>query len=139
MNELIFIGFSLLLMSFNLLGLKGGKHFLTLLIVVYTMTMNIFVVKQFYLFGLAVTGGNALYGALFLATDLLSEHFGKKEAQRSVYLGFFTMLTFVVLMQVLLRFEPNEYDYAQGALETLFTVTPRIVIGSLLAYFISQI
>lgn len=138
MNELIFIAFSLLLMSLNLLGLKGGKHYLFLLIVVYTITMNIFVVKQFNLFGLAVTGGNALYGAMFLATDLLSEHFGKKEAQRSVYLGFFTMIVFVVLMQVLLLFQTNEYDYAQGALETLFTVTPRIIIGSLLAYFVSQ-
>lgn len=138
MNELIFIAFSLLLMSLNLFGLKGGKHFLFLLIVVYTITMNIFVVKQLNLFGLAVTGGNALYGAMFLATDLLSEHFGKKEAQRSVYLGFFTMIVFVVLMQVLLLFQANEYDYAQGALETLFTVTPRIIIGSLLAYFIAQ-
>lgn len=138
MNEIIFILFSLFLMSLNLFALKGGKHTLTLLIVVYTITMNIFVLKQFNLFGLAVTGGNALYGALFLATDLLSEHFGKKDAKRSVYLGFFTMVTFVILMQVLLLFETNEYDYAEGSLRTLFTVTPRIVIGSLLAYFVSQ-
>lgn len=138
MNEMIFIGFSLLLMTLNLFALKGGKHFLTLLIVVYTITMNIFVVKQFDLFGLAVTGGNALYGALFLATDLLSEHFGKKDARRSVYLGFFAMIVFVVLMQVLLLFNTNDYDYAQDALSTLFTVTPRIIVGSLLAYFIAQ-
>lgn len=138
MNEIIFLVFSLFLMSLNLFALKGGKHFLTLLIVVYTITMNIFVVKQFNLFGLAVTGGNALYGALFLATDLLSEHFGKKDAKRSVYLGFFSMVIFVVLMQVLLLFEVNDYDYANTSLYTLFTVTPRIVIGSLLAYFVSQ-
>lgn len=138
MNELIFIGFTLLLLSLNLVALRGGKYFLMLLIVVYTITMNIFVVKQFNLFGLAVTGGNALYGALFLTTDLLSEHFGKKDARRSVYLGFFSMVTFVVLMQVLLLFQVNDYDYAQESLQTLFGITPRIVIGSLLAYFIAQ-
>ncbi|MDA3854149.1 MAG: queuosine precursor transporter, partial [Bacteroidales bacterium] len=138
MNEMIFIGFSLFLMTLNLFALKGGKHLLTLLIVVYTITMNIFVVKQFDLFGLAVTGGNALYGALFLATDLLSEHFGTKDARRSVYLGFFAMIVFVLLMQVLLLFNTNDYDYAQDALSTLFTVTPRIIVGSLLAYFIAQ-
>ncbi len=138
MNELIFIGFSLLLMTLNLFALKGGKLYLYLLIVVYTLTMNIFVVKQFNLFGLAVTGGNALYGAVFLATDLLSEHFGKKDAQRSVMLGFFTMILFVVLTQVLLLFTPNEYDYADEGLKTLFSVTPRIMLGSLLAYFIAQ-
>ncbi len=138
MNEMIFIGFSLLLMTLNLFALKGGKYMLMLLIVVYTITMNVFVVKQFNLFGLAVTGGNALYGALFLATDLLSEHFGTKDARRSVYLGFFTMITFVLLMQVLLLFKTNEYDYSQDALNTLFKITPRIVVGSLLAYFIAQ-
>lgn len=138
MNEMIFIGFSLFLMTLSLFALKGGKHFLTLLIVVYTITMNIFVVKQFNLFGLAVTGGNALYGAMFLSTDLLSEHFGKKVAKRAVYLGFFAMVVFVILMQVLLLFQTNQYDYAQDALNTLFTVTPRIIAGSLLAYFIAQ-
>lgn len=138
MNELIFLGFSLLLMTLNLFALKGGKMYLYLLIVVYTLTMNIFVVKQFDLFGLAVTGGNALYGAVFLATDLLSEHFGKKDAQRSVMLGFFTMLLFVILTQVLLFFTPNDYDYAEESLRTLFGITPRIVIGSLMAYFVAQ-
>jgi len=138
MNEILFLGFSLFLMTLNLFALKGGKSLLTLLIVVYTITMNIFVVKQLDLFGLAVTGGNALYGAMFLATDLLSEHYGTKAARRSVFLGFFAMIVFVLLMQVLLLFETNEYDYAQDALNTLFTLTPRIIVGSLLAYFVAQ-
>lgn len=138
MNEVIFIGFTLFLMGLNLIALKKGYNYLFLLIVIYTLMMNIFVVKQFDIFGLAVTGGNALYGACFLSTDLISEHYGKKKAKEAVNLGFGAMVIFLIFTQVLLAFNVNDYDFAQGSLTTLFGVTPRIILGSLLAYFVSQ-
>ena len=47
-----------------------------------------FVTKQFFFFGFAITGGNALYGSLFLATDLIGEHYGKRESLQAVGIGF---------------------------------------------------
>ncbi len=138
MNELLFIGFVLILMGFNLWAFKKGTSYMFILIAVYSLLMNIFVVKQFNLFGLAVTGGNALYGAIFLLTDLMSEHDGEKKAIQSVKIGFGVMVLFVICTQILLRFTPNDYDYAQEGLATLFSVTPRILLGSLIAYFIAQ-
>lgn len=138
MNEIVFIGFVLILMGVNLFAFKKGITYMYILIAVYTLMMNIFVVKQFNLFGLAVTGGNAIYGAIFLLTDLLSEHHGEKKAIKSVKIGFGVMLLFVLFTQVLIWFEPNGYDYANDSIRTLFSVTPRILAGSLLAYFIAQ-
>lgn len=138
MNELVFFGFVLFLMSINLWAFKKGTNYMFILIAIYTLLMNIFVVKQFNLFGLAVTGGNALYGAIFLLTDLMSEHDGEKKAVQAVKVGFIVMVLFVICTQALLLFAPNDYDYAQDSLSTLFSVTPRILIGSLIAYFISQ-
>ncbi|MFB6341670.1 queuosine precursor transporter [Saccharicrinis sp. FJH2] len=138
MNELLFFGFVLILMGVNLYAFRKGITYMYILIAVYTLMMNIFVVKQFNLFGLAVTGGNALYGAIFLLTDLLSEHHGEKQAVKSVKIGFGVMLLFVLFTQVLILFEPNSFDYADESVRTLFAVTPRILAGSLLAYFIAQ-
>lgn len=138
MNELLFVGFALLLMLINLYAFKKGVVYMYILIAVYTLMMNVFVVKQFNLFGLAVTGGNALYGAIFLLTDLLTEHHGEKKAVKSVKIGFGVMLLFVLFTQVLLFFEPNSYDYANDSIHTLFSVTPRILVGSLLAFFVAQ-
>lgn len=138
MNEVIFIAFTLFLISLNLVAFRLGKTYMFILIAIYSVIMNIFVTKQFTLFGLEVTGGNALYGAIFLLTDLLSEHFSKKDALRSVAAGFLSVLVFVVATQVLLAFTPNEYDFAQESITTLFSVTPRILIGSLIAYAIAQ-
>jgi len=138
MNEFIFIAFSLFLCLANIIAFRLGKTYLIALIVTYSLLMNIFVLKQFTLFGFMTAGGNALYGAIFLATDILSEHYGKKEAFKSVILGFFTMIIFVIASQILLVFTPNEYDFAHEHLSTLFTLMPRILIGSLLAYLLAQ-
>lgn len=138
MNELIFIGFALLLLSVNLIAFRLGRVYVFALIAVYTVLMNIFVTKQFDLFGLAITGGNALYGAIFLLTDLLNEHEGKRRALQAVGLGFAVSALFVISTQVLLAFTPNEADFTQDALSTLFSVTPRILIGSMLAYAVAQ-
>ncbi len=138
MNELLFIGFALFLLSLNLIAFRLGKAYVFALVAVYTVLMNIFVTKQFDLFGLAITGGNALYGALFLLTDLLSEHHGKKQALQAVGIGFAASALFVVSTQVLLAFTPNSADYTQDAMTTLFSVMPRILVGSMLAYAIAQ-
>jgi len=138
MNELLFLGFSIFLLGLGLTAFRFGKMYIFILIAVYSILMNIFVLKQFTLFGFVVTGGNALYGSIFLLTDILSEHYGKKEALKSVVVGFLVSAIFVVATQVLLAFGPHEFDFAHGSLATLFSVTPRILFGSMLAYAIAQ-
>lgn len=137
-NELLFIIFGLILLTLNLVAFRMGRLYVFILIAIYSLLMNIFVLKQFTLFGYMVTGGNALYGAVFLLTDLLNEHYGKKEAFKSVVVGFVTVGIFIVATQFLLAFAPNTEDFAQASLETLFAITPRILVGSLLAYIIAQ-
>jgi queuosine precursor transporter len=137
-NELIFILFTLFLLILSLAAFRYGKAYIFILIAIYSLLMNIFVLKQFNLFGLVVTGGNALYGAMFLLTDILNEHYGKRDAFKAVMIGFLTSAVFVVSTQVLLAFNINEFDFAQPHLAVLFGLAPRILFGSMLAYIISQ-
>jgi len=137
-NEILFILFTLFLLSLSLIAFRYGKAYMFVLIAIFSLLMNIFVLKQFNLFGLVVTGGNALYGSIFLLTDILSEHYGKREAFKAVLLGFLTSAFFVIATQVLLAFTVNEFDFAQPHLVTLFSLAPRILFGSMLAYIISQ-
>lgn len=138
MNEIIFLSFAVFLLALGLVAFRLGKMYVFILIAVYSILMNIFVLKQMNLFGFVVTGGNALYGAIFLMTDMLSEHYGKKDALRSVWIGFGVSAIFVMATQVLLAFVPNELDFAQPHLQALFSITPRILFGSMLAYLIAQ-
>ncbi len=138
MNELYFVVWTLFVVGTVILGFKMGKVALYGIIGAYIILANIFVLKQITLFGLAATGGNALYGAIFLATDLLSEYWGKKEARKAVLFGWLCAFGFLIATQVFLLFQPSVDDFAHDSMKTLFSITPRIILGSLIAYGISQ-
>ncbi|MEC5422512.1 queuosine precursor transporter [Virgibacillus sp. C22-A2] len=138
-NEIIWIlfalvNFSLLLLFYRLFGKMG----LFVWIGMATVIANIQVLKTVELLGLTATLGNIMYGTAFLATDILNEKYGKKEAKKAVWLGFTTLITMTLVMQGALQFEPGADDIAQGALEGIFGLIPQVAAGSLAAYIISQ-
>ena len=115
-----------------------GKVGLYVWIGVAMIVCNIQVLKTIVLFGMVGTLGNALYGTTFLVTDILNEIYGKREAQKAVWIGFYLAIVTMVIMQICLKFIPDTSDFAQGALATIFGLFPRIVLASLTAYVLSQ-
>ncbi|WP_416730028.1 queuosine precursor transporter [Fictibacillus sp. JL2B1089] len=103
-----------------------------------TILANLQVVKTIEMFGLVMTLGNVIYGTIYLATDLINEKYGEKEAKKAVWFGFFTLIMTTIIMQMVLVFQPHESDIFQPHLEAIFGFMPRLVIGSLAAYLISQ-
>lgn len=142
-NEILWILFALVNFSLITVAYKlFGKTGLFAWIALGTILANIQVMKSIdFDLGfivVAATLGNIMYGTLFLVTDALGEKYGKKEAKKAVYIGFFSLLSTVIIMQVALLFEPNPLDFAQGSLETIFGFLPRLALGSLIAYAVSQ-
>ena len=103
-----------------------------------TVIANIEVVKCGDMFGLPLTLGNVTYGSIFLATDILNEKYGREKAQKGVFLGFFSLLVLTLFTQIDLLYIPSSNDFAQGAMQTIFALTPRICLGSMLAYLVSN-
>lgn len=99
---------------------------------------NIQTVKLSEIFGLTISLGNISYGALFLTTDILSEKYGRKAATSATNLSFLFMILFMIFMYMFLHYKPSTSDFSQSAIETIFSFMPRITLGSLSAYFISQ-
>ncbi|MBM7647926.1 putative integral membrane protein (TIGR00697 family) [Bacillus ectoiniformans] len=130
----VIINFTIFLAMYRMFGRTG----LYVWIGTATILANLQVVKTIEVFGLTATLGNTMYATVFLATDLLNERYGKEAARKAVWLGFFTLLMMTVIMQMVLVFEPHPSDFAQGSMEQLFGLMPRIAIGSLAAYLVSQ-
>ncbi|MFH1508647.1 MAG: queuosine precursor transporter [bacterium] len=137
-NEIIFIIQAVVSLGLMLFMLRLGKEWVMILIVASVILMNTFVIKGVSLFGLDVTTGNILYATVFLGTDMLAEFYGKKEAFKAVRMGFFASVFFLFIAFIVVRYEPGQYDFAHGSLKTVFQFTPRIVIGSMIAYLASQ-
>ena len=139
-NELLW----LLLLLVNFLSILAayrlfGKTGLYIWIPIATILANIQVLKMVDLIGIGVTLGNITYASSFLVTDILSENYDKKAARKAVYIGFFSLATTVVIMNIALMFQPNEFDFIQESLKNIFAILPRIALASLLAYGISQL
>jgi queuosine precursor transporter len=137
-NELLFFILLLTTLSTTLLAFRIGRIYLFGLIMLEICLMNIFVVKQFDLFGLAITGGNILYGGIFLATDILNEFYGKRIAKRAVWAGFGAGIFMLITTQIMTAITANEFDISQSAFQTIFSPTFRIVFASLASYMIFQ-
>ena len=140
MNETLWILFALVDLTMVLVVYRiFGKVGLYGLMVFNLLLCNIQVLKTVELFGLTTTLGNVLYASVFLATDLLSEFYGKAEARKGVLLGFVALVMMVVYMQIALLFQPAADDFAQPHLTALFGFMPRIALASMAAYLVSQL
>ena len=106
------VNFALIVGVYKLFGKTG----LFAWIAMGTILANIQVTKSIdFDFGngfiVAATLGNIMYGTLFLVTDALGEKYGKKEAKKAVYIGFFSLIATVIIMQMaLLVFDLISYN-----------------------------
>ena len=119
---------------YRLFGLKG----LYVWTAFATITANIEVLILIDAFGMEQTLGNVMFASSFLVTDIISENFGKKEANQAVNLGIAVLVSFVIVSQIWLLFTPSANDWAFESMQTIFSNTPRLMIASLVVYAISQ-
>lgn len=142
-NEILWL--AMLLANFLLIILAYrifGKWGLIIWIPISVIIANIQVIQTVELFGLVATLGNIVYASSFLVTDILSENYGKEEAKKAVWIGFFSLISMTLLMNLALLFAPLKGDefagIAHDATSTIFSLMPRIAIASLAAYMLSQ-
>jgi len=138
-NELLFVIVMLLSLSVVLLFLRIGRVWLMVLPAILLMLANIFAPHLVEAFGMNTSIAIPLYAAIFLATDIISEHWGKKAAKRTVWMGFASQVILLVFSQLIIMGVPLGFSVDMAdALKTIFAFTPRIVLGSMIAYIISQ-
>lgn len=140
MNEaLLFVEiavvFGMILLFKRFLGASG----LFAWIGIAAIIANVELVKGVNIFGLSATLGNVMFASVFLATDILSECYGEKEAKKGVYVGLFSVIAFIVCTQIALLFVPNELDFAHEPMKELFSITPRVCASSVLMFFLANI
>jgi hypothetical protein len=140
MNELLWavmliFNFGAIMISYRLWGKVGLFIWIPLSVIV----ANVQVTKTVELFGLESTLGNIVYATSFLATDILSECYGKRDAAKAVAIGFFSLVVMTILMNLALVFTPAPSDFVQESLVTIFSLMPRIALASLIAYLFSQL
>lgn len=138
-NELILLIslagiFGCVLLTLRVFGRAGLYVFSA----IATILANIEVMILVDAFGMEMTLGNILFASTFLVTDILSELYGKKSAQKAVNLGIAGSVFFLLVSQSWLLYLPSASDWAMPSMRALFTNTPRLLLASLLVYALAQ-
>jgi hypothetical protein len=122
-----------------------GKTGLQVAIATAIILANLQGPKLTIIFGIETTLGVIFYSSIFFATDVLSENYGRAEANKAVRMGFAVSVIVLVMMSLALLYLPSDRPNTaafsndiHNAFATILNFTPRFVAGSLLAYIISQ-
>ncbi|HUR40758.1 MAG TPA: queuosine precursor transporter [Verrucomicrobiae bacterium] len=94
------------------------------------------------LIGLVTFGaGNLFFPISYIFGDVLTEVYGYARARRAIWAGFGALLFASVMSWIVLNMPPADTEYnqvLQPALETAFGNTGRIVLASIVAYWVGD-
>lgn len=139
MNNYLIFGEIIAVFSALLLWKKlFGKDGLVAWVAVATVLANIITAKNAEIFGLSTAIGTVMFASTFLATDILNECYSKEDAKRAVKIGLAADVVLIIATQIALLYVPSAFDYADGAMRTLFSLNLRISIASAVMYFVAN-
>lgn len=130
----IFCTFGTVVLMYKLFG----KYGLLAWVPIASILANIMTAKTIDMFGLSSTMGTVLFASTFLATDILTEKYDVKFARKAVYMGMTAVLFYIVSSQIAIHYIPSAFDYAHDSMVTIFSLSLRISISSVIMYFLAN-
>ena len=115
-----------------------GKEALTAGFISLLLMSNIVAVKIVDFSRWNVPAAILIYSSTFLVTDLLTEFYGRREAQKTVLMGFFANIVMVFSIWVAISWTAAPFWEGQEAMELILGLVPRIVAASMIGYLVSQ-
>ena len=138
-NELLFFMVMLLGILSIPFAVWRGQAWVQGLIIMMMVLLGITDAKVVDVFGWPITLGTALYVSVFLATDVLTENYGKKVAIDTARLSVCALILFQIYLQAIRMADPAaDVQTLSDAMDVVFTASLRIVAAGLVVYYLSQ-
>ena len=139
MNEILFIIAGIIgFFGVALVARIFGKYGLIAWVGISAILANIALTKQVTMFGVDCTLGNIMFSSTYLATDILSEVYGKKDARKAVFVGGMAAVVFVGFGILVNRFRANSWDMANDSLKMILDFSIRTTTMSIICFFIAN-
>ena len=123
----------------NVIGTTKFVTLFTINLPPWLQSITPLLVRDGNIYVMSIPVGLIAYPFTFLATDLISELFGRKKAQLVVWIGFFLNMYLLLIMSVGHWF-PNTYGVSGGLnlFEGVYEFVIANTISSMIAYLIAQ-
>jgi uncharacterized integral membrane protein (TIGR00697 family) len=125
---------------------KEGLYLYSIIAVI-ACNMHVLKATKFSWYDEPIALGTIIYASTFLVSDVINELYGRKAANRSVWLCFSAILLLLVMMMTALGIPPLDinstsehyhFNEAHQALMVIFSPNAAILLASLTAYLVSQ-
>jgi len=83
-------------------------------------------------------GGTILFPVSYIFGDILTEVYGYRRSRRVIWTGFFCTGLMAAILAIVGALPPAQGWENQSAYQAILGQTPRIVLGSLIAYFAGE-
>ena len=130
----LLVTFSLVVLIEKLFKKEGLYAWISIAII----AANIAVCKNIDVLGINTNLGLIIFSSNFLATDILTEKYGKNDSKKAVILGLCSQIIFTILIQITLAYIPTDVDLVDGSMKDLFAINMRVSIASVFMYFVSS-
>ena len=139
MNEFLLLLTICAELVFVLIASRMGKNWLRMTIVVNLILIATFGAKIIPAFSFLTNSGNVFYAGVFLAMHMIIEQYGKRSAMRSMWIGFGSMVFFLLMSMFAVSFIGSKESLVLNqAIDRVFVKVPRIALASMIAYLASQ-
>jgi len=120
--------------------MNNYKHlpFLSAAIVAVLMISNIAATKLVDIGPFTFDGGTLLFPLAYIFGDVLTEVYGYKASRRVIWSAFFWLAVAAITFQGVVWLTPSTQYELQAEFAAILSQTPRIVAGSLLAYWMGE-
>lgn len=108
------------------------------LFVAVLLISNIASTKIVQLWKFTFDGGTILFPLSYIFGDILTEVYGYRKSRRVIWIGFFSALLMSLTLGLIGLIKPAAGWEFQDAYMKILGQTPRIVAGSLIAYFAGE-
>ena len=116
------------------------KHLDTLILifVVVLLVSNLVAQKICQLGPLTLSGAELLFPITYIFGDIFTEVYGYAASRRAIWTGFFASALLSVMGAIIVALPPAAGWRNQAAFATVFGFIPRLVIASLIAYWVGE-
>ena len=111
---------------------------LAMMFSVFLILANLMEVKVVKIGILTATAGLSVFPISYIINDCIVEVYGFAKARFVIWMGFLLNMIFVMFLQVCIALPSDPSWTAQAAVEQVFGNTPRILLGSFVAFIVGS-
>ena len=111
---------------------------MAMMLAVFLILANLMEVKVVKIGILTATAGLSVFPISYIINDCIVEVYGFAKARFVIWMGFLLNMIFVVFLQVCVALPSDPSWTAQAAVEQVFGNTPRILLGSFVAFIVGS-